>query len=119
LRWTTIVCKDLPWLHVHITTSDVASLYMVPGAMTAIVPSPETQRRHPASGPPLSYLRYRTRWSGAMNRTHRAKVFIVLKEDDHQVVAQQHRYWSHSSDHIATEPSSAPPTTSLSPVRSF
>ena len=32
LRWTTIVCKDLPWLDVHITTSDVASLYMVPGA---------------------------------------------------------------------------------------
>jgi hypothetical protein len=32
LRWTTIICKDLPWLDVHITTSNVASLYMVPGA---------------------------------------------------------------------------------------
>ena len=32
MRWTTIVCKDLPWLDVHLTTSDFASLYMVPGA---------------------------------------------------------------------------------------
>lgn len=32
LRWTTTVCKDIPWLDVHITTSDFTSLYMVPGA---------------------------------------------------------------------------------------
>ena len=32
MRWTTILCKDLPWLDVYITTSDVASLYIVPGA---------------------------------------------------------------------------------------
>ena len=28
----TIVCKDFPWLDVHVTTSDVPSLYMVPGS---------------------------------------------------------------------------------------
>lgn len=31
-HWTTIVCKDLLWLDVYITTSDIASLYMVPGS---------------------------------------------------------------------------------------
>jgi hypothetical protein len=32
LHCPTIICKDLLWLDVHITTSDIASLYMVPGA---------------------------------------------------------------------------------------
>jgi hypothetical protein len=36
LRWTTIVCKDLPWLDVHITASDLVSLYMVPGAPASL-----------------------------------------------------------------------------------
>jgi hypothetical protein len=33
LRWTTIVCK---WLDVHITVSNVVSLYMVPGGPASL-----------------------------------------------------------------------------------
>ena len=86
-------------------------------AMTAIVPSCDMQSVHPRSLPFVSPATWITWASGTVKTVHRARRDIVLGYIS--ALRRIYAHCAHCKSQTAIEPSSAPPTTNCSFVRSF